>query len=63
MKYLLLLIIGSSFFSCKKEGGGATIDPVPGDVYYYPPLTSDAWDTKTATSINWDEEPLFFVQK
>jgi CubicO group peptidase (beta-lactamase class C family) len=58
MKYLLLLIITGSLFSCKKEGGNATIDPVPVDVYYYPPLTGDAWDTKTATSINWDEAQL-----
>lgn len=58
MKYLLLLIIVGSFFSCKKEGGGATIDPLPVDPYYYPPITGDAWDTKTATSINWDESQL-----
>jgi CubicO group peptidase (beta-lactamase class C family) len=58
MKYLLLLFIVGSFLSCKKEGSGATIDPVPVDVYYYPPLTGDAWDSKTATSINWDEAQL-----
>lgn len=58
MRYLFLLVIVGSFFSCKKEGGGITIDPVPTDLYYFPPLTGDAWDTKTATVINWDDAKL-----
>jgi CubicO group peptidase (beta-lactamase class C family) len=58
MKYLLLLTLSLSFFSCKKEDGGATIDPVPVAAYYYPPLSGDTWEIKTAISINWDETKL-----
>lgn len=58
MKYLLLLIIAGSFANCKKEVGGATDDPAPTEAYYYPPLTGDTWDTKSANSINWDETQL-----
>jgi CubicO group peptidase (beta-lactamase class C family) len=58
MKYLLLLTTVFAFFSCKKEDGGATIDPVPTAAYYFPPLTGDTWETKTAASIGWDETKL-----
>lgn len=58
MKYLSLLITVLSFFSCQKNNGGAVIDPVPSTAYYYPPLTGDTWDTKTAASIGWDETKL-----
>jgi CubicO group peptidase (beta-lactamase class C family) len=58
MKYLLLLTTVFTFFSCKKEDGGATIDPVPTAAYYFPPLTGDTWETKTAASIGWDETKL-----
>ena len=58
MKYFSLLILSFSFFSCKKNSGGASIDPVPSTAYYYPPLTGDTWDTKSAASIGWDETKL-----
>lgn len=59
MKYLFLLITALSLFSCKKDDGGATTDPLPvPSAYYYPPLTGDTWETKTAASINWDETKL-----
>ncbi len=58
MNYLFLLVVVGTFFSCKKEQGAIAIDPVPTEPYYYPPLTGDVWDTKTATSLNWDEAQL-----
>ncbi len=58
MKNYLFLFAIIALFSCKKNTGGATIDPVPADPYYFPPLTGDTWDTKTAASINWDETKL-----
>ena len=58
MKYIFFLIIVGSFFSCKKKEGGAAIDPVPADPYYYPPLSGDNWDTKTGSSITWNEAQL-----
>ncbi len=58
MKYLLLLIITVSLWSCKKENGAAPIPTATTNEYYYPSLTGDTWETKTATSINWDETKL-----
>jgi CubicO group peptidase (beta-lactamase class C family) len=58
MKYLLLLTVSFSLFSCKKSSPAPDIVPVPAAAYYFPPLTGDTWDTKTATSINWDETKL-----
>ena len=56
MKYLLLLIILFCFSNCKKDTDPVTTIPI--NEYYYPPLTGDAWDIKTAASINWDESLL-----
>ncbi len=58
MKYLLLLTTALTFLSCQKDDGGATVDTVPSAAYYFPPLTGDVWETKTAASINWDETKL-----
>ncbi len=58
MKHLLFIITTCTFISCQKDNGGATIDPVPTNEYYYPPLTGDTWETKTSASINWDETKL-----
>jgi len=57
MKYFILLIVTITLVSCKKDD---TIpNPVPpANEYYYPPLTGDMWETKTAASINWDELKL-----
>lgn len=59
MRKFLLFILTISFFSaCKKTptdtGGGIT----PPDAYYFPPLSGDVWDTKTATSLGWDDVKL-----
>lgn len=43
--------------ACKKNdpdtGGNTGNGP-----YYYPPLSGDAWETKTASSLGWDETQL-----
>jgi CubicO group peptidase (beta-lactamase class C family) len=58
MKYLLLLTLSLSLLSCKKNNPEPDPVPVPAPAYYFPPLTGDTWETKTATSINWDETKL-----
>ena len=57
MKYLILLATIFTLTSCKKE---ETLTPpvVPVVSYYYPPLTGDTWESKTALSISWDESKL-----
>ncbi len=62
MKYYLPILIAVLLFSCKKSSDEATIiPPLPtptAEPYYYPPLTGNVWDTKTAASIGWDETLL-----
>jgi len=53
MRYLLFLIIIFSFLSCKKNETSTT-----DELYYYPPVTGDTWDTKTAAAVGWDETLL-----
>ena len=62
MKIYLPLLISILFFSCKKNSDEAAIVPtipIPTiEAYYYPPLTGNVWNTKTAASIGWDETLL-----
>ncbi len=54
-RFSLLVFIVFLFASCKKS----PLNPVtPAESYYYPPLTGDTWDTKSAASLNWDETKL-----
>jgi CubicO group peptidase (beta-lactamase class C family) len=59
MKQLLSILACIIIFSsCKKSndnGGGSTSDP-----YYFPPAesVSSTWETKTASSLGWDEAQL-----
>lgn len=57
MKFFLLLIATISIFGCKKTDPSPNPPPISNE-YYYPPLTGDSWETKTAASINWDEAKL-----
>lgn len=50
----LTLIIICSIISCKKNDSNSGSN----DSYYYPPLTGDTWETKSASSIGWDETQL-----
>ena len=62
MKYIILFsLFFIAFTSCKKTNDATIITPPPApipDNYYYPPLTGDVWETKTAASIGWDETLL-----
>ena len=62
MKFIYISIFYFFFIvGCKKtESITPTPIPIPTPVepYYYPPLTGDVWDTKTATSLGWDEALL-----
>lgn len=57
MRYLLMACASFLLFSCKKnvtgEAPGTNSTP-----YYYPPLTADTWEAKTAASVGWDESHL-----
>ena len=62
MKIYLPLLISILFFSCKKSSDEVAIVPIIPtptiEAYYYPPLTGNVWNTKTAASIGWDETLL-----
>lgn len=61
--YFVFLVLSVLLLnSCKKDESPVTPpvptpDPVP-EAYYYPPLTGDAWETKTAVAAGWDETKL-----
>ena len=59
MKYLLF-IAAISFYSCKKSNADLVPSPlpIPVEAYYYPPLSANTWDTKTAASAGWNEALL-----
>lgn len=56
-KIVLFAITAISLVACKKSSPGSGGGITPG-AYYYPPLTGDTWETKTATSIGWNESLL-----
>lgn len=67
MKYLLLLTTAITLFSCQKDGGGSTIDPVP-ETMYFPSTTDNTWETRPFSGLGWNEsniQPLkdFLIQK
>lgn len=51
---ILFLLI---FISCKKNEFNNTNNNA-NNAYYFPPSTSDSWDTKTTAAINWDDAAL-----
>ncbi len=62
MRYILIFAAASLIYSCKKSNPDVVPTPAPLptpiEAYYYPPLTGDVWETKTSTSIGWDEALL-----
>ena len=57
MKQIMLLaLVVLSLAACKKTHSDTGEDG--GDPYYYPPLTGDIWETKSAASVGWDETLL-----
>ncbi len=59
MKPALLFVVIVFVFGCKKAQ--TTISPTPTplpDSYYFPPISGDVWDTKTASAANWNETKL-----
>ena len=59
MKQLLFLFSITFLFACKKNyTQGGEPEPATPVAYYFPPTTGDVWETKTATSLNWNESNL-----
>ncbi len=56
MKHIFLFATVILLFSCKKED--IPVDQSPADTYYYPPVSGDGWQTKSSSSVNWDEAKL-----
>ena len=54
-KSVLYIFLAVLFVSCKKNSPKENVQPAN---YYYPPLTSEIWESKTASSIGWDEGKL-----
>jgi CubicO group peptidase (beta-lactamase class C family) len=66
MKYLKFLLLLIPFISCKKDD--ATPTPTPTETMYFPSSTDNNWETKSITSLNWNQsavQPLkdYLLQK
>ena len=57
-KFLLFLFTILLFCSCKKDAVNPDPAPQPLEAYYYPPLTTNTWDSKTSASLGWNEVKL-----
>lgn len=67
MKFRLLLLLSLSIISCKKDED-EIIQPTPTESMYFPSDSSSTWETKSISSLNWDQnavQPLkdFLIQK
>lgn len=53
--FLLILLL---VWSCSAESDVPNPTPSPTETMYFPPLTGDIWETKTATSLNWNSSAV-----
>jgi CubicO group peptidase (beta-lactamase class C family) len=56
MRYFWLLLLSVSLFSCKDDPADPT-EQVPQDMYF-PPLTTDDWQTLSPQTLGWDVAKL-----
>ncbi|HEX8270347.1 MAG TPA: serine hydrolase [Flavobacterium sp.] len=54
---LLPLLTFSLFVSCSSEGADPTPTP-PTEQMYFPPVSGDAWETKSVASLGWDQNQV-----
>lgn len=54
---LIVLVFFFSLISCRKTSVTPESNPSP-ESYYFPPLTGDTWETKSASSLQWDTTKL-----
>jgi hypothetical protein len=56
--YRLLFVCLILLCACKKDNTSSSNNPTPNPVnpeqYYFPPVTGDAWTTKSADSLGWN---------
>lgn len=62
--YFSLLVL--LFSSCSKDDTDG--QPVPSETMYFPPNTSTTWETKSVSSLNWNEDAIqplkdYLIQK
>ncbi|WP_047547904.1 serine hydrolase domain-containing protein [Psychroserpens sp. Hel_I_66] len=55
----VLLFIFILFFDCSSNDDSPQIeDPTPEESMYFPPISSEMWDTKTLSELGWNESNL-----
>ncbi|MCO4291823.1 serine hydrolase [Solitalea sp. MAHUQ-68] len=53
-----LLLISTLLFSCSSNNNPEPNPPSDNKSYYFPPNSSNEWETETASSLGWDETKL-----
>lgn len=54
---IILLFLSLTYISCDEEDCGCN-NPPEEEAMYFPPINSDTWETKTASSLNWNENNI-----
>lgn len=55
-KITLLLLLAISFLGCSSSNDDTPIPtPTPTETLYFPPTTGDVWETKSFSSLNWNQ--------
>lgn len=59
MKPMLLVLILSFFLACSSsDDHSATSNPANPETMYFPPLTGNSWETKSASELNWNADAV-----
>ncbi len=56
MKPMLLVLLLSFFWACSSSDDSAPSNPTPSDAMYFPPLTGNSWETKSASELSWNAD-------
>lgn len=54
MKKLLLALLLVPAFGCSSDSSSSTNNPPPSDTLYFPAISSDVWETKSISDLNWN---------
>ncbi|WP_439150901.1 serine hydrolase domain-containing protein [Winogradskyella sp.] len=58
LRFFLLFVCTTAVISCSSDNNSEPDESPSNEGIYFPPLTSDTWDSKSLNELNWDETQL-----
>ncbi|MBF6609490.1 MAG: serine hydrolase [Flavobacterium sp.] len=58
MRIISFLALPLLILACSNSDESPTIPTVPAEEMYFPPLSNNAWETKSPTDLNWNESEI-----